>query len=105
MERIFERFDEYNFETDGRFQKGKSTLTGNAMQIKHFYYSKFFEKFDLQMYLEWKNTLATVPTEPPVIEKQEDEGPKLSFQDIMDKIQRGEEIPGIKQIPTTVHES
>ncbi|KAJ3255240.1 hypothetical protein HK103_006374 [Boothiomyces macroporosus] len=89
MERIFERFDSYDFDKDERFQKGKASLAGDILQIKHFYYSKYFEKFDFQEYLDWKK-----PKEQ-----------KLSFQDIMEKIQKGEEIPGIKQIPNTVHET
>ncbi|KAJ3320416.1 hypothetical protein HDV06_005339, partial [Boothiomyces sp. JEL0866] len=103
MERIFERFDLYDFENDDRFQKGKAALSGNILQIKHFYYSKFQEKFDLNAYLEWKNKSSLKNTEST--EDKEKEAPKLTFQEIMEKIQKGEEIPGIKQIPDTVHET
>ncbi|KAG0200561.1 hypothetical protein BGX28_006412 [Mortierella sp. GBA30] len=68
---IFKRFDEYNFESDIRFQQGlpsiigqlvkegKSTLDKTALQkemtkAKAFYYARFIELFDFPAYLAWK---------------------------------------------------
>ncbi|KAG0278148.1 hypothetical protein BGZ95_004574 [Linnemannia exigua] len=68
---IFKRFDEYNFDTDRKFQQGlpsiigqlikdgKSTLDKAALQkemtkAKAFYYARFIELFDFPAYLTWK---------------------------------------------------
>ncbi|KAF9542695.1 hypothetical protein EC957_001750 [Mortierella hygrophila] len=68
---IFKRFDEYNFDTDRKFQQGlpsiigqlikdgKSTLDKAALQkemtkAKAFYYARFIELFDFPAYLGWK---------------------------------------------------
>ncbi|KAF9135080.1 hypothetical protein BG015_003327 [Linnemannia schmuckeri] len=68
---IFKRFDEYNFDTDRKFQQGlpsiigqlvkdgKSTLDKAALQkemtkAKAFYYARFIELFDFPAYLAWK---------------------------------------------------
>ncbi|KAK3841176.1 MAG: hypothetical protein J3R72DRAFT_446116 [Linnemannia gamsii] len=68
---IFKRFDDYNFDTDRKFQQGlpsiigqlikdgKSTLDKAALQkemtkAKAFYYARFIELFDFPAYLTWK---------------------------------------------------
>ncbi|KAF9085332.1 hypothetical protein BGX23_009724 [Mortierella sp. AD031] len=68
---IFKRFDEYNFDSDRKFQQGlpsiigqlikdgKSTLDKAALQkemtkAKAFYYARFIELFDFPAYLTWK---------------------------------------------------
>ncbi|TID20105.1 hypothetical protein E6O75_ATG07565 [Venturia nashicola] len=48
----------------------------------------------------WTALAATNP--PPVTASQVPEGPKLNYQEIVDLIQSGKPIPGIKDIPDTV---
>ncbi|KAE9963946.1 hypothetical protein BLS_003102 [Venturia inaequalis] len=48
----------------------------------------------------WTALAATDP--PPVTASQVPEGPKLNYQEIVDLIQSGKPIPGIKDIPDTV---
>ncbi|KAF9917924.1 hypothetical protein FBU30_000457 [Linnemannia zychae] len=68
---IFKRFDEYNFDSDRKFQQGlpsiigqlikdgKNTLDKAGLQkemtkAKAFYYARFIELFDFPAYLAWK---------------------------------------------------
>ncbi|QDS76901.1 hypothetical protein FKW77_004071 [Venturia effusa] len=51
---------------------------------------------------EWTTLAATDP--PPVTASQAPDGPKLNYQEIVDLIQSGKPIPGIKEIPDTVLE-
>ncbi|KAF9901493.1 hypothetical protein EC991_006068 [Linnemannia zychae] len=68
---IFKRFDEYNFDTDRKFQQGLPSIIGqlikdgkNALdkaalqkemtKAKAFYYARFIELFDFPAYLKWK---------------------------------------------------
>ncbi|KAF9582252.1 hypothetical protein BGW38_000452 [Lunasporangiospora selenospora] len=69
---LFKRFDEYNFDTDQRFQQGlpsfisqlikdgKNTLDKAALQkeltkARAFYYARYIELFDFPEYLVWKD--------------------------------------------------
>ncbi|KAI8913250.1 hypothetical protein EDD86DRAFT_103222 [Gorgonomyces haynaldii] len=89
----FESFEKYDFENDQAFQQGLTLLPKSddpdfMLKTKHFYYSKYVAQFDLQEYKQYKQ-----------------QPKKLSFQEIMEKVSKGEEIPGIRQIPLVLQES
>ncbi|KAI9033676.1 hypothetical protein CLU79DRAFT_724863 [Phycomyces nitens] len=100
----FEAFSKYDFENDTRFQSGVSSLMNRYKnesissddvleRAQWFYYTKFVEPFDLEAFREWK-------------EKQvADQAPKrFTFQELVEMIETGKEVPGIKQIPNTLNE-
>ena len=113
----FIEFSEFNFEGDQRFQTGLKALHAgssrgddrstteslDSLEARHFYWTKFYKSFDLAEYKEW--LLASPPkasllqSAPPVSAEK-----TLSFQEIMELVQKGEQVPGIKDIPDVVLE-
>ncbi|KAL1925316.1 uncharacterized protein VTP21DRAFT_199 [Calcarisporiella thermophila] len=88
-----------------------STTDERLIKAKWFYFSKFVQSFDYDAYLKWKSSeKSEQPTEGVKMtgakSKEKDDEPHypLSFHQICDMIARGEEIPGIRQIPNKLHE-
>ncbi|KAF7730839.1 hypothetical protein EC973_001357 [Apophysomyces ossiformis] len=114
----FEAFSKYDFDHDERFQAGIASLQPNGETLdraKWFYYTKFVEAFDYEEYQNWKKNLKQPETstdaQPEAAEeakepKDQEERPKrLTFDQIVEMIETGQEIPGIKQIPNKLNES
>ncbi|KAI9285264.1 hypothetical protein BC943DRAFT_41946 [Umbelopsis sp. AD052] len=122
----FQAFDNYDFAKDDRFQAGLPSLLKNQegkpeserleliQRAKWFYYTKFVQAFDYNEYQQWsinhKSTDISDKQDDMVQEKEsstdDNETPKrLTFQEIVEKIEKGEEIPGIKQIPNKLNEA
>jgi hypothetical protein len=57
--------------------------------------TRFFREFDLKLFLQWKEEQIIHLGTP---------GPTLSFQEIMEKVQRNE-MPEIESIPNKTHEN
>ncbi|KAI7862530.1 hypothetical protein BDF14DRAFT_1854270 [Spinellus fusiger] len=114
-----------------RYSQDNSLVAEDMIeQARWFYYTKFIEQFDLSAYRQWKKNngtvlvttetespatdLANTPTEMPAIDKQTDElseetkeehtHRRFTFQELVEMIESGKEIPGIKQIPTTLNQ-
>ncbi|KAI8393534.1 uncharacterized protein BYT42DRAFT_609322 [Radiomyces spectabilis] len=112
----FQAFANYDFDNDGRFQSGVSAIVnqqadsnqGDVLEkAKWFYYNKFIEAFDYDEYQAWKAGTpgASDGGEEKQEQSQDDERPpRLTFQEIVQMIETGQEIPGIKQIPDTLNE-
>lgn len=99
----FKRFDSYSFDNDQTFQQGISRLSSSPLDLekaKHFYYSTCIEPFSLAEYQLWKST---TNGSPPVIAEKDFSQKPLNFADIAQMVARGEPIPGIRDIPDTVH--
>ncbi|GAB5588567.1 hypothetical protein Unana1_03467 [Umbelopsis nana] len=129
----FRAFENYDFDKDSRFQAGLPSLLQNGQgkseqeqlelvqRAKWFYYTKFVSSFDYNEYRQWaKDHKYIVNTSdnnddvqnseskatPSKDSNTEDEPPRrLTFQEIVEKIEKGEEIPGIKQIPNKLNEA
>ncbi|KAH8550395.1 hypothetical protein BGW37DRAFT_428033 [Umbelopsis sp. PMI_123] len=112
-EAAFQAFNNYDFDKDDRFQAGLPSLLKNQegkseserseliQRAKWFYYTKFVTRFDYEEYQQWsKNRNSTVNSATDA-----DAPRRLTFQEIVDKIEKGEEIPGIKQIPNKLNEA
>ena len=83
---VFDQFESYNFEKDSRYQQGlKSQSLKDSLQTRHFYFTKFYSQFDLQDFISHKQSC------------------KLSFKEVLERVQKGQPIPGIKHIPDTVY--
>ncbi|KAG2201888.1 hypothetical protein INT46_006698 [Mucor plumbeus] len=108
----FKQFDRYNFETDNQFQSGVASLLNNKqeneadllLRAKLFYYTKVVDaSFNVDAYKSWKNE-----NQEPVNEQEsaieDDKPPRFTFQELVDMIEKGIEIPGIKQIPNVLNE-
>ncbi|KAL0082425.1 hypothetical protein J3Q64DRAFT_1720622 [Phycomyces blakesleeanus] len=102
----FEAFSKYDFDNDTRFQSGVSSLMNRYKKesidsddilerAQWFYYTKFVEPFDLDAFREWK-----AKKEADVDQEQK----RFTFQELVEMIETGKEIPGIKQIPNTLNE-
>ncbi|KAI8806090.1 hypothetical protein BJ742DRAFT_774587 [Cladochytrium replicatum] len=131
----FQRFESYAFDTDSAFQDGAKTLIAknvpeaSLLKMKWFYYNKFVEPFDFEMYLEWKAGGSITDQKKEIAERAVSEETKtetttttdktggesadtataepsfpLSFAKICEMVARGEPIPGIKQIPDKINE-
>jgi hypothetical protein len=115
MEDRFLAFEDYSFSQDQVYEEGvkKSKNLTDCLETRHFYYSKKYEfsSFLLSDYEEWKKkkkslptttltpnslTLTSLPTTTLTPHS-------LTFPQIMDRVSRGLEIEGIKQIPSTTH--
>ncbi|GAN00923.1 conserved hypothetical protein [Mucor ambiguus] len=107
----FKQFDQYDFDKDSQFQSGVASLLNNKqeneadllLRAKLFYYTKVIDtSFDADAYKTWKNE-----NQEPVIEQNDDSDdkpPRFTFQELVDMIEKGIEIPGIKQIPNVLNE-
>ncbi|KAI8972733.1 hypothetical protein BDB01DRAFT_809047 [Pilobolus umbonatus] len=105
----FEQFDKYDFDNDAQFKAGLASLLNNKQsneselleKAKLFYYTRFKDSFDIDEYKDWKKSKGEASTE----ESTEDENPpRFTFQEIVDMIEKGIEIPGIKKIPNVLNE-
>lgn len=90
-EAAFQAFEQYNFNNDSTFQKGLKQLPNRddkqvVEQAKLFYYSKTISPIDSGKYREWKSNKS------------------LSFAEVVGMLSRGEEIPGIKDVPDKISE-
>ncbi|CAO3661922.1 unnamed protein product [Umbelopsis ramanniana] len=128
----FQAFDSYDFDKDEQFQAGLPSLLKNQegkteterleliQRAKWFYYTKFVQVFDYNEYQQW--SINRNSTDHNISDKQDDdlveakepsnntdaesETPRrLTFQEIVERIEKGEEIPGIKQIPNKLNEA
>ncbi|CAO3650143.1 unnamed protein product [Mucor hiemalis] len=113
----FQAFEEYNFEKDEKFKSGVASLLNNKQdneaelleKAKLFYYTNSNSDLsihsNLKAYKDWKES-NQIPSAK--IKKTEEENaekpPRFSFQELVDMIEKGIEIPGIKQIPNVLNE-
>ncbi|KAL7308567.1 hypothetical protein PS15m_011755 [Mucor circinelloides] len=107
----FKQFDQYDFDKDSQFQSGVASLLNNKqeneadllLRAKLFYYTKVVDtSFNADAYKTWKNE-----NQEPVNEQRDDaddKPPRFTFQELVDMIEKGIEIPGIKQIPNVLNE-
>ncbi|KAK4520806.1 Transmembrane protein 188 [Mucor velutinosus] len=107
----FKQFDQYDFDKDSQFQSGVASLLNNKqeneadllLRAKLFYYTKVVDtSFNADAYKTWKNE-----NQEPAIEQgknSDDKPPRFTFQELVDMIEKGIEIPGIKQIPNVLNE-
>ncbi|ORE13446.1 hypothetical protein CU097_008778 [Rhizopus azygosporus] len=105
----YKAFESYDFDNDEQFQLGIASLLASnqdnkdqlILKAKLFYYSKFFTPIQYDEYMKWKDenkkglNLNTENTDKPI---------RFTFQEIVDMIEKGIEIPGIKQIPNTLND-
>ncbi|EIE79762.1 hypothetical protein RO3G_04467 [Rhizopus delemar RA 99-880] len=104
----FEAFEKYDFDNDAQFQSGIASLLNNKqenedqllLKAKLFYYSKFFTPIQYDEYIKWKDS----EHEPEPTSEREEKPPRFTFQEIVDMIEKGIEIPGIKQIPNIIND-
>ncbi|KAI7876230.1 hypothetical protein K492DRAFT_151941 [Lichtheimia hyalospora FSU 10163] len=123
---VYEAFTKYDFDSDQQFQSGMSSILKQAdanpetreqtlERAKWFYYNKFIQAFDFEGYQEWKSKDDT--SEKKQVEQQseddkekdskennDDKPPKFTFQELVEMIESGKEIPGIRQIPNKLNE-
>ncbi|KAI9483331.1 MAG: hypothetical protein EXX96DRAFT_594155 [Benjaminiella poitrasii] len=108
----FKAFNVYDFEKDEQFQSGISSLLSNKQdneatlleRAKLFYYAKFIESFDIEEYRAWKKETQQPTSEEKDATAEKEKPPRFTFQEIVDMIEKGIEIPGIKQIPNVLNE-
>ncbi|KAI8895605.1 hypothetical protein BC833DRAFT_529238 [Globomyces pollinis-pini] len=95
QESKFQAFENYDFANDNQYQEGLRTLKKqDDLPLRYFYYTKFHDQFDLNNYNTWKESL---------INKVNDEPKALTFNEIMELVQSGKEVPGIRTIPNICH--
>ncbi|KAI8321797.1 hypothetical protein GQ54DRAFT_297808 [Martensiomyces pterosporus] len=118
-DKSFKAFEAYSFGEDEAFQAGLKTIPGSddaqkMEQIKWFYYTKTIESLDRDAYLEWKARAAEAGDDNAAAngELAEASGAMVpgapysaSFAEVVGMIMRGEEIPGIRQIPDELNEN
>ncbi|KAI9259419.1 hypothetical protein BDA99DRAFT_605780 [Phascolomyces articulosus] len=119
----FQAFNNYDFDNDEKFQFGMSSILKSSEEdpsthdevverAKWFYYTKFIKSFDLETFREWnsKNDSEKSKKETKVEsnedkEKKDDDTPRrFTFQELVEMIETGQEIPGIRQIPNKINE-
>jgi hypothetical protein len=91
---IFKDFESFDFANNQQYLQGVKLLGMDTLETRHFYYCKHIQHFDLAQYLEFTKVVNL------------GEGttlPKLSLDEIMNKIKNKEPIPGIKQIDSKTH--
>ncbi|KAI7852485.1 hypothetical protein BDC45DRAFT_513492 [Circinella umbellata] len=107
-------------------EEDPSTQKEVVERAKWFYYTKFFKSFDLEAFREWNNnkdnskteetknitetTQETDAKEPADTDSKEnkdgedDKPQRFTFQELVEMIESGKEIPGIRQIPNKINE-
>ncbi|KAI8877767.1 hypothetical protein K501DRAFT_259803 [Backusella circina FSU 941] len=119
-EETFHSFEKYDFENDNQFKAGVASLLNNKQdnesdlleKAKLFYYSKFVTPVDADAYKQWKEDKKEQKEEVKTEgeeeeeeeEKKDDKPPRFTFQELVDMIEKGVEIPGIRQIPNKLNE-
>ncbi|KAF2671732.1 hypothetical protein BT63DRAFT_384280, partial [Microthyrium microscopicum] len=107
---VFESVDSFNYSEDPEFQFGLSSILRHAqtkeqsneleLKARCFYYTrKTGTPVDFEAYKSWKQA------HPQAEEMEGDENetnPSFTYAEIIDMIQTGKDIPGIKDIPDTV---
>ncbi|OBZ89067.1 hypothetical protein A0J61_02880 [Choanephora cucurbitarum] len=96
----FIAFEGYDFDRDQEYtSKVASILNENQgdqeqliKKAKLFYYTRCIDAFDIQQYEQWKQ------------QSKDDKPVRFTFQELVDMIEKGIEIPGIKQIPNVLNE-
>ncbi|CDH50842.1 hypothetical protein RO3G_04467 [Lichtheimia corymbifera JMRC:FSU:9682] len=125
---VYEAFTKYDFDSDQQFQSGMSSILKQAdanpetreqtlERAKWFYYNKFIQAFDFEGYQKWKSQDDTSSKEEVQQEQQQpdhskekdtkendDKPPKFTFQELVEMIESGKEIPGIRQIPNKLND-
>ncbi|KAI8337427.1 hypothetical protein BC941DRAFT_352604 [Chlamydoabsidia padenii] len=108
---VFLSFEQYDFDGDDRFKAGVSSIMkkqeGDKDEMlekaKWFYYTKFVQSFNYDHYQQWKtNKTKSIETSTTTTTADDDQvyvPPRLTFQEIVEMIETGQEIPGIRQIP------
>ncbi|XP_027023124.1 uncharacterized protein LOC113656204 [Tachysurus fulvidraco] len=125
MESLYRRFDFYDFNSDARFQDGLKKVNTPAskedlLKFKIFFYNRFVEPIHLSGYKEWcavQDRSHQIPEEMRSV--QDDVGTsgsrkvfltqtdteaelahntQLSFAEVFQMIQAGEEIPGLQKL-------
>jgi hypothetical protein len=106
---ILQKFLTYSFEDDPKYQAGALHIGKDSLETRRFYYDKFVSPFPIQLFQDWQagkhaqeNLDETI--RPPVIDLGDKFScNKLSFQEIVEKVQKGQEIDGVKQIEEKIH--
>eukprot|EP00066_Takifugu_rubripes_P011790 XP_011601056.1 PREDICTED: uncharacterized protein C6orf226 homolog [Takifugu rubripes] len=111
MDAIFSRFDSYDFEADQRFQDGLKTLNSRdetkLLDLKLFFYNRFVEPIDRSSYVQQSSDGANVVdraafSHSGVSSSQTaqaaTEGTQLSFAEVMQLVQEGKEVPGVRKL-------
>lgn len=131
METVYERFNSYDFQNDGRFQEGLKNIqdtigSQEMLRMKIFYYNRFVELLDLDSYKQWTNRHSKTPFSEKteclfryVDDDQQDSASRhlqldsagqcqiegsdttLSFAEVFRLIQAGEEVPGLRSLNVT----
>ncbi|KAI8148617.1 hypothetical protein BJV82DRAFT_270496 [Fennellomyces sp. T-0311] len=115
----FEAFRGYDFDHDDKFQSGMASILKRAQEdpssenevverAKWFYYTKFVKSFDLEAFRAWNGSSGNEEKEEKKEEEKkdakEDAPRRLTFQELVEMIETGQEIPGIRQIPNKINE-
>ncbi|KAI8339297.1 hypothetical protein BD560DRAFT_412610 [Blakeslea trispora] len=100
VERIYEEFDSYPWSSDKEFQEGLGHIQGShkinnngdleLLRAKHFYFSKFKHRFDLEGYLMYKS-------------KKENEEQEASFKR-MEAYDFDNDREYISKLPAIIHD-
>ncbi|XP_037539748.1 uncharacterized protein C6orf226 homolog [Nematolebias whitei] len=116
MEPVFLRFNSYNFEADQRFVDGLKTFSKSEksrevtelLKLKLFFYNKFVEPIDQHDYKTWSSSSShgggeqldqrTPLQNPPPPTSAGPEAQQLSFAEVMQLVQEGKEVPGVKRL-------
>ncbi|KAI9319615.1 hypothetical protein BX666DRAFT_1853695 [Dichotomocladium elegans] len=119
---VFEAFAKYNFDNDERFKSGMAAILNRADEedsatreetrerAKWFYYNKFIETFDYDAYVAWKSSAKSTSQEEKKDESKEEladdaqKPTRFTFQELVEMIETGQEIPGIRQIPNKLND-
>ncbi|KAF2397085.1 hypothetical protein EJ06DRAFT_533276 [Trichodelitschia bisporula] len=130
-EDVFAQVEQYPWDVDEEFHGGLSAILGPdptpdqasalTLRARCFYYSrKFNTSVDFDGYKAWRqakhlpppslrfNGTVAASAEDPLLQTSAEppapEAPRFSYQDIVEMIQTGKPVPGIKEIPNTVLE-
>ncbi|KAI8066899.1 hypothetical protein BC940DRAFT_274648 [Gongronella butleri] len=114
--KVFEAFEKYDFDADEKFKAGAASIIAKEgggddvlLKAKLYYYARFVEAIDFDAYQSWKNEDedAQAKEKEPTTTAMGDTvtiPPKLTFQQVVDMIESGQEVPGIRQIPNKLNE-
>ncbi|KAB8342901.1 hypothetical protein FH972_022498 [Carpinus fangiana] len=106
---VFQKLESYSWDTDAEFQSGLTAILGPepatlsesrlhdlTLHARCFYFSRTAPQ------PVPSGPAGGVPSEPP--HSDEPEAKSLSFAEVMELVQSGQSIPGVKDIPDTVLE-
>ncbi|ORX54398.1 hypothetical protein DM01DRAFT_1407259 [Hesseltinella vesiculosa] len=102
----FEAFDNYDFDNDDKFKTGAASIIAKEgdgddvlLKAKLFYYTRFIQAMDADAYQAWKKVPSTTELGDTVTIP-----PKLTFQQVVEMIESGQDVPGIRQIPNKLNQ-